>query len=334
MQPMLETHCAVCAARPARMTAHDQVNASGGPSVQLDDPPRLRPYDLAELLALSIKARGMVLDPVIPERGLAMLYAARGIGKTHVALGVAHAVACGLPFLAWRAPRPRRVLLADGEMPAAALRERLSAIVAGSGVAPGPGMLAVLPGDLVDGGIGDLASATVQTELEAQLAGIELLVLDNLSSLTSPLREDYSGWAPVQHWLLQLRRCGISTLVVHHAGKDGEQRGTTRREDMLDTTISLMRPCDYAPGQGARFEVHVEKRRGLLGLEARSFEARLETRDGKARWTTQELINVNGRRVAALLNTGLSIRDVARETGLSKSAVHRLKGMMEEGRAC
>jgi putative DNA primase/helicase len=314
MQPVPETHGAVCAARPPLA----------------DDTPRLRPYDLAELLALAIKPRGMVLDPVIPERALALLYAARGIGKTHVALGIAHAVACGLPFLAWRAPRPRRVLLLDGEMPAAALRARLAAIVAGSGVAPGPGMLGVLAGDLVDGGIGDLATAAVQAEVEAQLAGIELLVLDNLSSLTSALREDYSGWAPVQHWLLRLRRRGISTLIVHHCGKDGAQRGTTRREDMLDTTISLVRPCDYTAGQAQRFEVHVEKRRGLLGLEARSFEARLDTRDGKTRWTMQELFNVNGRRVAALLNTGLSVRDIARETGLSKSAVHRLRQMMVE----
>jgi putative DNA primase/helicase len=148
----------------------------------------------------------------------------------------------------------------------------------------------------------------------------DLLILDNLSSLTSVLREDYSGWAPIQQWLLRLRRRGISTLIVHHAGKDGEQRGTIRREDMLDTTISLVRPNGYVESEGARFEVHVEKRRGLLGVEARPFEARLET--------TRELINVAGRRVAALINAGLSIRDIARETGLPKSTVHRLNSMM------
>jgi hypothetical protein len=35
----------------------------------------------------------MVLDPIIPEKGLAMLYAPRGIGKTHVALGIVYAAA-------------------------------------------------------------------------------------------------------------------------------------------------------------------------------------------------------------------------------------------------
>src|ERR1700674_5607175 len=139
-----------------------------------DGPPRLRLLDLAELFTLDIKPRGMVLDPVIPERGIAMLYAARGIGKTHVALSIAHAVACGTPLLTWRAPRPRRVLLVDGEMPAVALRERLQAAVAGSGVVPAPGMLTVLAGDLVDGGIGNLAGRAEQGELDALLGGFEL----------------------------------------------------------------------------------------------------------------------------------------------------------------
>ena len=289
---------------------------------------RLRLIDLSELLAMPIAPRGMLLDPVIPERGLAMLYAARGIGKTRVALGIAHAVASGTGFLAWRAPRPRRVLLVDGEMPASTLRERLEAIVAGSGAAPEPGMLSLLAGDLIDGGIGNLAEGAVQAELEARLDGIALLVLDNLSSLTHAPREDYSGWAPMQHWLMRLRRRGISTLLVHHAGRDGEQRGTNRREDMLDTTISLSRPADYRASEGARFEIHVEKQRAMLGREARPFEATLVTQGGKACWTFRTLENVAGPRVAELLNAGFSLRDVAAETGLSRSMVHRMKQAM------
>src|SRR5712692_11460490 len=44
---------------------------------------RLCPLDLEELFALDIKLRGMVLDPIIPEKGLVMLCATRGTGKTH-----------------------------------------------------------------------------------------------------------------------------------------------------------------------------------------------------------------------------------------------------------
>jgi len=290
---------------------------SGGPGQ------RLRPLDLAELFALDIKPRGMVLEPIIPEKGLAMLYAARGTGKTHVALGIAYAVATGSSFLKWRAPRARRVLLVDGEMPAAALRERLRRI--SNGETPTPTTLRIMA-DLVEHGIGNLASLRVQAELDPFLDGVELLILDNLSSLTATLREnDADGWGPIQQWLLRLRRRGISVLIVHHAGKGGEQRGTSRREDVLDTSLSLRRPGDYVPTQGARFTVHIEKGRGIHGAHARPFEASLEIRDDKTIWTMREIEDAERARVAALVKTGMSIRDIAQETGIKRSTVHRLK---------
>ena len=121
----------------------------------------------------------------------------------------------------------------------------------------------------------------------------------------------------------------MSVLIVHHAGKGGEQRGTSRREDVLDTSISLRRPSDYIPTEGARFEVHFEKARCIHGDRAKPFEARLEIRDNSTLWTIREIEDVNLARVKALLDDELSIRDIADETGLSKSTVHRLKKQIE-----
>ena len=299
------------------------------------DRPRLSFLTLTEFLALEIKPRGMLLEPILPEKGLAMLYASRGTGKTHVALGIAFAIATGTEFLKWTAPAPRRVLLIDGEMPAAALQERLASIVAGApNVQFDPGNIRILAGDLVeDGGIGNLASPEVQKELDAALDGIDLLVIDNLSSLTAVVRDnDAESWGPIQDWLLRLRRRNISVLIVHHAGKAGQQRGTSRREDVLDTSISLRRPADYSPTEGAKFEVHYEKLRGVCGEAAKPFEAKLETPDGVAVWSVRELDDANRARVEALLDDGLSVRDIADETGIPKSTVGRLKKAIEAAR--
>jgi putative DNA primase/helicase len=192
-------------------------------------------------------------------------------------------------------------------------------------------MFQIIPGDLIEaGGVGNLASPEVQKHLEPYLAGIELLILDNLSSLTAVIRDnDPESWTPIQDWLLRLRRRGISVLIVHHAGKGGQQRGTSRREDVLDTSISLRRPADYVPTEGARFEIHIEKGRGVHGADAKPFEARLEVRDGAALWTMRDIEDVNLARVAALIDDGLSIRDIADETGIKKSTVHNLKKKIE-----
>jgi hypothetical protein len=133
--------------------------------------------------------------------------------------------------------------------------------------------------------------------------------------------------------LLRLRRRGISVLIVHHAGKGGEQRGTSRREDVLDTSISLRRPSDYVATEGARFEVHIEKGRGIVGGPAKPFEARLEVLDGRAIWTMKDIEEVNLSRVRALLDDGLSIRDIADETGIRKSTVHNLKKKIDADKA-
>ena len=294
------------------------------------DRERLKPMDIHALLAREIPERQMILDPVVCEKGLTMLYAARGTAKTFVAVGVSVASATGSKFLKWQAPCARRVLHCDGEMAAGELRQRFAQEMQATGVKPAPGMLNILTADLIEFGIGNLASPKVQAELEPWLHGIELLVLDNLSSLTAVIRDnDAESWNPIQEWLLRLRRRGVSVLIVHHAGKGGEQRGTSRREDVLDTSISLRRPSDYMPTEGARFEVHFEKARGIHGDRAKPFEAKLVMQDGASLWTIREIEDVNLSRVKALLDDELSIRDIADETGLSKSTVHRIKKQIE-----
>jgi hypothetical protein len=321
---------------PSGGDAYDWIEA-GGTAERLwelvatqgkEERPRLWPLDMSELLDLQIPPRGMLLDPVLPEKGLAMLYASRGVGKTFLSCGISFAVATGSDFLKWSAPKPRRVLHCDGEMPASELRERFKQAIAGQGRHPESGMLRILSADLIEAGIGNFADPKTQEELNAALDGVELLVLDNLSSLTSVIRDnDAESWNPLQEWFLRLRRRGVSVLIVHHAGKGGEQRGTSRREDVLDTSISLKRPSDYVATEGARFEVHLEKARGIHGEKAKPFEAKFEVHDDAALWTIREIEDVNAARVKALLNDDgkMSIRDIADETGLSKSSVGRIK---------
>jgi Bifunctional DNA primase/polymerase, N-terminal/AAA domain/Homeodomain-like domain len=323
--PVLEDRAQSRANGHSTGKAHDQAGEENACSN------RLRPLDLAELLSLDLKPREMVLKPILPEKGLGMVYAMRGIGKTFVALGIAHAVSTGGKFLRWNAPKPRKVLHIDGEMPTHTLQERLAQIIAGpSGAKPEPGMLRIVAGDLLDCGIGNLAAEDVQAEVEKHLDGVDLLILDNLSSLTAVIRDnDAESWGPIQDWLLKLRRRGIAVLIIHHAGKGGQQRGTSRREDVLDTSISLCRPGDYNATEGARFEVHFEKARGIIGDDAKSFEARLEVRDGVTIWTIRDRDDAEAERVRALLADGLSVREIAEETGIPKSTVGRIKKRLE-----
>jgi hypothetical protein len=66
----------------------------------------IKVLDGEELLTTQFPPRTTIMSPWLPDKGLAMLYAERGVGKTWIALGAAHAVASGGEFLCWRAERP------------------------------------------------------------------------------------------------------------------------------------------------------------------------------------------------------------------------------------
>ncbi len=288
---------------------------------------RLSSVTLADFLNTEFPPRDLLLAPWLPTKGLAMIYAARGVGKTHVALAIAYAVATGGSALAWLAPAPRKVLLIDGEMPAVALQERLAGIVSASGAEPPTREhVRLLAADMCDFGIPDIATEEGQALLAPVLEGADLIVVDNLSTLCRSGRENEAeSWGAVQEWALAQRRAGRTVLFIHHAGKGGAQRGTSKREDVLDTVIRLDRPEDYTATDGARFNVTFDKARGFFGADAEGFEARFN--DG--RWTTRPIADALAQRVYALADDGLSQRDIARETGKGLGTINRMMKVRE-----
>ena len=291
--------------------------------------PRLRPLSVAEFLDLDLPPRGFTLDPILPEKGLMLLHAYRGIGKTHLALGIGYCAAIGGGMLGWSAPTPRRVLYLDGEMPACTMKLRLAAVIEGADKQPpDPSYFEILSADIIEGGLPDLGTEAGQHEIDAAIAygNRDFIIIDNCSTLIRTGKENEGdSWLPVQSWALAHRRAGRSIVFVHHDGKGGHQRGTSRREDVLDTVIGLKRPADYRSDQGARFEIIFEKARGFYGEGAQPFEARYETRDGAAVWTRTEISDAELSRVADAIRDGMSIRDAADELGFSRSKVERLK---------
>ena len=167
----------------------------------------------------------------------------------------------------------------------------------------------------------NLSSREGQQELERHLDGIDLLILDNLRLSYQMAVRVRDAWLPMQNWLLRLRRKGVAVLLVHHAGVNGRQRGTSRREDALDTVIALRRPGDYSPEQGDRFEVHLEKTRSMVGEAASPFEVAVEsfrTEGGKSgiRWMARDLKPSLFEQATTLFQEGRSVRQVKTILGI------------------
>ena len=282
---------------------------------------------LEDFLSLELPERDPLLYPIMPGQGLAMLFAPTGTGKTYAALSIAYAVASGGEVFKWHSPSPKPVLYLDGEMSARVMKERLAQIVAGASEQAPPGFFKIVTPDLVpDGIMPNLAKPEGWAMLDPLLDEVALVVVDNIATLARVGRENETeSWLPVQRWLLVQRRAGRSVLLVHHAGKGGNQRGTSAREDILDTVISLTRPSDYQTSDGARFIVNLTKARGLSGQNADPFEVAITALPtGGLGWAVKDLKDLRLEQVADLKWLGLTVREIADETGISKSTVARL----------
>lgn len=286
---------------------------------------RLAALDLRELALHQFKQRELLLGPWLHSQDLAMIFAGRGIGKTHLSLAIAFAVSTGGTFARWQAPRPAKVLYLDGELPGAVLQRRMAMHLPDT--EPAPGYLKVFTPDLLPDGVPlpDLSTASGQRQIEAMIEDdTALIVIDNLSAWCRTGRENEAeSWHPVAGWILQLRRRGMAVLLIHHAGKGGQQRGTSKREDLLDVVIGLSRPKDYDPRQGAVFVLEFTKARNLSGDGAESLELELGGDEERAVWQCRTVEASTFDRVVALANEGLSQSEIATELDLNKSNVSR-----------
>lgn len=217
-----------------------------------------------ELRSLELPKRPLLLGDWFAEGDCGFVYAPRGVGKTWCALGMGAALSYGGKFGEWKALAAVKVLYVDGEMPADDMQAR------SVGLAGDNKNLLFLQHEILfsrsqnpDKSCMNLTLADFRQALTdfCVREGVKVLFLDNLSSLALGMRENEADdWETVLPWLLDLRRRKIAVVIVHHAGRSGKMRGTTKREDALAWIIALEdRRTIAADKRGARFISYFDK---------------------------------------------------------------------------
>jgi len=97
---------------------------------------------------------------------------------------------------------------------------------------------------------------------------VKVIFLDNLSCL-APFVDENEGvaWSSqLLNWILGFRRRGISVIFIQHAGRNGQMRGHSRREDPANWIIRLTKNHDNDKEEGAKFISHFAKNRNASKL--------------------------------------------------------------------
>ena len=328
----------------------DQILAAGGEEQAAGwshDHPRMIVRSAFQFLERDFPPIEPIAGGVFLAPQIVMVYARPGVGKTYFSLTFAMALALGqkVDVCGWQVgEEPLPVLYVDGEMDGEEMQERIENLLRGSGTwqtRTEPSLYILSRADMFDAtgkGIPDLSDPLGREAIEDAIeqVGAKVVIIDNLSSLVIKGDENSSeDWAEINQWLLRLRAMGLHVMVVHHAGKSGSQRGSSKREDNVNMIVKLEHPEDYEASDLGRFVLSLDKvRRVTKGSEVAKREVRIVERFG-GQWLEATFPEAdNESRILAAYESGItSPTEIAKEIGLSKSTASRhLKRLREHRR--
>ena len=284
-----------------------------------------------DLKELEIAKPKQYLGP-IHEGSLGEIYGPRGLGKTFLRDVISLCMTRGLDLKPWKNGHPAGVLIIDGEMSLDSLKERQMALSRNLEIRLLP--LDIIANEQLFRKGGPTINLTNGKWREALLKLVEtegdrwdVVILDNLSSLLPGTKEnDTEAWATTNALLLQLRWMGKAAIFVHHAGKSGEQRGTSGREDSLDFVLKLSPAVGHHPEDGCRFNAILTKSRSLTGPEAAPFTFGIMPHpDGGLTWTITGQKEQRKETIIALLGNGVAQKDIVTIMSVSKGYVSQIK---------
>ena len=228
------------------------------------------------LRSKKIRQRERLLGEWLRQGDLGFVFAPRGRGKTWLSMSIGKALASGkgASVGGWEAQEPQIVMYVDGEMNLDETSRRESALPADT-----QGRLLFLHHDVLfeeNCQSLNLTDPITQNALSQHIVNSKanVVMLDNLSSLFYGLKENEAdGWEKVLPWLLNLRRKGVSVIIVHHSGVDGTRmRGTTKREDHAHWVLRLDEARSGDADDGARFLTKFTKCRNCPEKEVPQIE--------------------------------------------------------------
>lgn len=283
---------------------------------------------------MEIPEREIMLSPFFRAGDYGIIFAPRGVGKSWLSLMIAKALTEGIKLGShWEAPTNKKTLYLDAEMNLFDLQKRCQQLSIQNEE------FKLLSHEIVFTESDDqlslnLADPTQQDALKEHCLAeeIDILIIDNLSTAFKGLNENESdSWEQVSPWLLELRRHGIAVILVCHAGRNGNIRGTSRREDMAHWILSL-EESDTGQEEGHEFKTRFTKQRNCTDSDVPALAWTMKENNGEIQISTTTIDLKN--QMIDLINGGMSsAKDLGEELGKSRSCISKwAKKASDEGK--
>ena len=281
------------------------------------------------LLKIPAGGSGVLVGP-FPDPCVGLVHSPTGIGKSlfvhEIALAVASGKSCFInKTTGWDiTERPGTVAIIDGEMPLKMLQDRMKIAIRNRDA-----KIELFSNERLY----RLTKNQIQLDVEESrnlldlwlnsLKDLRLVILDNLATLTSSdFNEDKAvAQVDINKWMGHWRDKGVSIILVHHDGKNEDQRGSSNRLTICDTVLHILRSGDGAV-QEADFVIDCSKLR-RVDLAWVPFSARLFNNE----WLFASDIEARLDQLIRLAEIfgGWKPFEIAEEMGIKKSRVYVLR---------
>ena len=290
--------------------------------------------ELDEFKVMSMPEIRTIMMPWLTFGSTHMIYAPRGAGKTFFAISLGLAVVHSTDFGDWELKESVNVLYVDGEMLPQMMRDRISGLQKNLGEKRNKLFILSSGLNLQNGKSPiNIAKPEWREFILNQVIekNIKSMFLDNISALTPGVEEnDSTAWDEIARWGTEVKQTGCSLIFIHHAGKGGQQRGTSAREDSLDTVISL-KPTSSL-NAGVDVDVVFEKSRHIAGLSVSAMNFKILSDPGSTELRWEMGIAGTSKRDDAIrmMINGESLKDISTKLSISRVVVNRYKRMAIE----
>lgn len=290
-------------------------------------------YSVSEFLKLKYDEQIVYLDPLVRSESIVLITGSGGVGKTMFVLGFCKSLVSGEKFGDWEIKNTTKVLYIDGELPISVFSKRVMDFGIGDD-------LIIMSSSVDRDTTFSLNDEYYRNEIKKYLIEnhIKVCVFDNLSSLTPGLDENSKReYDPINQYFMDLRRHGVTSIIVHHTGKNKkEQRGTSGRTDNIDIWINLEKV--ETDDETLKVKVHPEKWRYERPIGNNLYF----TMDNYTyTWSCSSSNNENGitdneRMILTLIDEGKTQRVIKTEVGVSQPFVSKTlkkykgKGVLDE----
>lgn len=199
----------------------------------------------SEFITETLPERRYFLYPIFPENTITLISGERGAGKSMFIMSAMDKISKGEGWGPWenRYVDGVKVLYFDGEMGQHDLHDRMKQLDVNENF-----LFYSTPDRNDDDAKGNIANDDYRCAITNMLIenDVKFVCFDNLASLAPGLDENSKkDWDPINQWVIDIRSKGISIVLIHHMGKNKKQRGTSGREDNVDSSIEITMPKNH-----------------------------------------------------------------------------------------